>query len=148
MKGTTFRRCGCRDPQTGRKYPDGKCPRLHSKKRADQDHGSWWGRYEAPAGPDGKRRQPRIGPFETKDEVEDALAVERARLGSGAQPTDRKILVKEYLSQWLQGKRSLKKDTWDSYEEAIRLYFIPAYGHIKLWQLRKKHIDDLVTALG
>jgi hypothetical protein len=53
--------------------------------------------------------------------------------------------VKTYLPQWLRGKRSLKKDTWDSYEEAIRLYFIPAFGHIKLWQLRKAHIDDLVT---
>jgi hypothetical protein len=45
------------------------------------------GRYEAPADPDGKRRQPRIGPFDTKDEVEDTLAAELARLGSGAQPT-------------------------------------------------------------
>lgn len=148
MKGSTFRRCGCRDPKTGRKYPEGKCPRLNSKKRADQDHGTWWARYDVPATAGQKRRQPKLGPFDTRKEAQDAVAAEIARLGLGSSPTDTQILVKDYLERWLEGKRRLKKDTWNSYEEAIRLYFIPAFGHIKLWRLRKHHVEDLVTTLG
>lgn len=148
MKGTVYRRCGCRNPQTGMKYSEGKCPRFRSRKRADQEHGTWWFRYDAPAKAGASRRQPRLGPFATKAEAEEALAAEIARVSGGASALDTKILVKDYLRQWLEGKRGLKKDTWDSYEEAIRLYFVPAFGHIKLWQLRKHHVEDLVTALG
>ncbi|HEY2077380.1 MAG TPA: hypothetical protein VGH53_13695, partial [Streptosporangiaceae bacterium] len=125
MKGATFHRCGCSNPETGKRYAPGKCPRLTSNKRADRDHGNWWGRYDAPMGADQKRRQPWIGPFETQTAAENALAAELARLGAGSPVLDKKILVKDYLATWLEGKRSLKSDTFKSYEEAIRLYFNP-----------------------
>jgi integrase len=147
MKGATFHRCGCSNPETGKRYAPGKCPRLTSNKRADRDHGNWWGRYDAPMGADQKRRQPWIGPFETQTAAENALAAELARLGAGSPVLDKKILVKDYLATWLEGKRSLKSDTFKSYEEAIRLYFNPALGHLKLCDLRDHHVSDMITAM-
>jgi integrase len=148
MKGVTFRRCGCRDPETGKKYKEGQCPRLLSNKRADRDHGSWWGRFDAPRGADGRRRQPRLGPFATQKEAENAISAEITRLGAGGDIGDKKMLVRDYLQSWLEGKRSLKLTTFESYEEAVRLYFIPALGHQRLCDLREHHIGAMVTAMS
>jgi integrase len=148
MKGSTYRRWGCRDPETGKQYPRGKCPRLNSNRRADRDHGSWWGTLDAPSGPDGKRRQIYLGPFEKEKEAEDAIANEIARLGAGRPVTDKRLKVCEYLTTWLDGKRSLKPKTVSSYQEAVRLYFIPGLGHLRMADLRDHHISDLVTAMG
>ena len=63
-----YRSCSCRDPGTGRPYPRGQCPDL-----AKRGHGGWYARYEAPRGQDGKRRQPRIGPYVTKKDADEAL---------------------------------------------------------------------------
>jgi len=114
MKGVTFRRCGCRDPGTGKKYKEGQCPRLLSNKRADRDHGSWWGRFDAPRGANGRRRQPRLGPFATQKDAENAIAAEITRLGAGGDISDKKMLVRDYLQSWLEGKRSLKPTTFES----------------------------------
>lgn len=148
MKGSTFRTCYCHDPETGRRYPRGQCPRLNSKRREDQGHGKWWATFDAPPGPDRKRRQIHLGPFEKETEANDALVDEISRLRGGGHVTDRQLKVADYLTTWLDGKRGLKPDTWKSYEEAVRLYFIPAFGHLRLCDLRDHHISDLVTALG
>jgi hypothetical protein len=113
VKGSSFRRCGCRNPETGKQYPRGKCPRLLSNKRADRDHGSWWAAFDAPRGPDGKRRQIWLGPFETEIEADNELAREISRLGAGGHIQDKKLKVDGYLKTWLEGKRrSLKPNTW------------------------------------
>jgi integrase len=148
MKGSTYRTCSCRNPETGRKYPRGQCPRLNSKRREDQGHGAWWGTLDAPRGPDSKRRQIYLGPFEKEAEAEDAVAKEISRLRGGGHETDRQLKVAEYLTIWLDGKRGLKPDTWNSYEEAVRLYFIPALGHLRMCDLRDHHISDLVSVMG
>jgi integrase len=139
VKGSVFKRCRCRDPETGKDL-GADCPRL---KR--QGHGSWWFRYEAPPGANGRRRQPRIGPFETQKEAEDALAVELARVAGGGPAQDRTLLVGTYLDNWLAAKKlELKPRTYQSYEEAVRLYFKPAFGHERLWDLRDSHVQPLV----
>jgi len=46
--GSVFRRCGCTDPATGRRYGRA-CPRLAAVGR----HGSWHVRLELPSGLDG-----------------------------------------------------------------------------------------------
>lgn len=142
MQGTVFKRCHCRDPHT-RKPLHKKCPRLRSK-----GHGRWWFRYDAPRGADGKRRQPMIGPFDTKDQAEDALAVELARVAGGGPALDRTITLGTYLPRWLKAKANLSPDTYDSYQEAIRLYFVPALGHIRMVDLRDHHIEELIAEMG
>jgi hypothetical protein len=86
MRGSVIQRCACRDPETG-KFLHGRCPKLGKAK----GHGAWWFRYSAP-GPGGKRRQPMIGPFATKREAEDALALTLASLAGGGPVQDRSLL--------------------------------------------------------
>jgi len=147
-----YRACSCRGPTTtgpdGRKRPGkllGKsCPKL----RTDSRHGAWYGRYEAPPGPDGKRRQPRIGPFDTERETARALTKAVGEVDAGMHAADRKLTVSAYLAGWLDDvKPGLKPRTWLSYEEACRLYFTPGIGHIKLADLRDHHIRALYAAM-
>ena len=75
MMGSVYQRCFCRDPKTRR--PLGRnCPKLRSKGHT----AGWFFRYDAPRGPDGKRRRPEVGPFPTHKAAEEELAVTLARL--------------------------------------------------------------------
>jgi len=73
MKGSTFKRCGCReelpDGEPGKGKPLGdKCPAL-----GKSSHGSWF--YRADIGPDpltGKRREQRKGGFRTAKQAQAA----------------------------------------------------------------------------
>jgi integrase len=58
-----FKRCGCRNPDTGRPY-NSRCPQLLRPNGAwDPRHGSWCFQIELPADPAGKRRQLKRGGF-------------------------------------------------------------------------------------
>jgi hypothetical protein len=94
LKGSTFRRCGCRD-ETGRQL--GKtCPKLAGRR-----HGSWFYVLELPP-INGKRQQLRRGGFRTQREAEAALADEIARLRAGSTLglTDRRLTS---LRTWTPG---------------------------------------------
>lgn len=148
-----YRACHCRGPSTT--GPDGKtgpgtllgrgCPELARNSR----HGKWYGRYEAPAGPDGKRRQVRVGPFEKKAEAEAALREALTEKDSGAHADDKSTPAGAYLDRWLEWKRAtgLKPSTAASYAEAIGLYFRPGIGHVKLGDLRESHLQKLYAAM-
>ena len=138
-----YPRCFCRDPDTGR--PLGrKCPRLRIRGHA----AGWFFRYDAPRGPDGKRRRPEAGPFRTQKAAQEELAATLARIGGGAQVPDRALTVAAYLGNWLAAKKlELKPRTYDSYAEAIALYFRPAVGHLRLVDLRDFHLQELVQEM-
>jgi integrase len=56
--GSTFKSCGCRDPQTGKTLRT-KCPKLRrADGRWNTAHGSWHYQLELPPRPDGRRRGP------------------------------------------------------------------------------------------
>jgi hypothetical protein len=68
--------------------------------------------------------------------------------GGGAQVTDRGLKIGGYLDQWLTGRKlRLKPRTYESYDEAVSLYFKPSVGHLRLVDLRDHHLQDLVTAM-
>ena len=107
----------------------------------------WYVRYEAPP-VGGRRRQPRLGPYDTEREAARALTKALGEVHTGTHASDRKITVGAYLSRWLEDMRSeLKPRTWASYEEAVRLYFAPGLGHIKLADLRDSHIRGLYVSM-
>lgn len=144
-----YRACSCRAPSTtgpdGRKKPGkllGKqCPELVKK-----GHGAWYARYEAPPGADGKRRQPRIGPFPTEKATKAALAAATAGAASG-RPTDHKTRVGDYLDRWLSWRETeVKASTFASYRQAFDLYWKPGIGHMKLSGLRESDIRDALAA--
>lgn len=143
MKGSVYQRCSCRDPETRRPLGQ-KCPDLRKKGHAL----GWFYRYDAPALPGQKRRRPEVGPFETRKRAQEELNAELARIGGGAAVTDRGLLLRDYLDQWLAAQRlRLKKRSYDSYAEACELYFKPGVGHLRLVELRDRHLQELVTVM-
>jgi integrase len=142
VRGSVYQRCFCRDPETRR--PLGrKCPKLKAKGHA----AGWFYRYDAPRGPDGKRRQPEVGPFPTEREAEEALAVALARLGGGGQVQDRSLLVGAYLAAYAEGKIDVKARTQQTIRENLQLYWIPALGHLRLVDLRDFHIAEVIREM-
>jgi integrase len=142
MQGSVYKRCSCRDPETRRPL-GAQCPGLRKPK-----HGAWFYRLDMPAAPGEKRRRPEFGPFDKKKTAEEELAATIARIGGGAAVTDRSLLVRNFLANWLAGmKLKLKPLTYASYAEAVALYFAPGVGHLRLVDLRDHHLQDLVAAM-
>ena len=73
-----FKRCGCRD-DTGKRL-GARCPKLRRANGAwNPAHGTWVGKAEIPAAPDGRRDNLWAGGFRTETELAvwfaDALAL-------------------------------------------------------------------------
>jgi integrase len=146
-----YRSCSCRAPATtgqgGKRRPGrllgSRCPDLGKK-----GHGAWYARYEAPPGPDGRRRQPRLGPFGIEREAKTALVEALGQVAAGAHVADRNTRFGEYLDRWLTWREpELKPRTLESYREAFGLYWKPALGHVRLADLREGHIRDVHAAM-
>jgi integrase len=142
MRGSVFRQCWCRDPDTGKKL-HGKCPKLRQK-----NHGSWWVRFDAPRAPGESRRQPLAGPFRTQREAEEELATALARIGGGGSAPDRSLRAGAYLTVYADGKIDVKPRTQAATREAIALYWAPALGHLRLVDVRDHHIAEAIREMG
>jgi integrase len=137
------KKCNCRD-DAGRQL--GKnCPQLTKR-----DHGGWWFRYEAPPDPGtGKRRRPWAGPFRTKGEADAEARKRETDAAAGMAVADGSMRFGVWLETvWLPSKKRLKASTYESYEEAVRLYGKPGLGHLKLGDVREHHLAELYTAMG
>jgi integrase len=70
MKGRTFKRCGCTDPQTGKELGNA-CPKLRRRNGTwSADHGVWHIQVELPRRDNGTRRPLRRGGFTSLREAE------------------------------------------------------------------------------
>jgi integrase len=140
MRGTVYRQCWCRGPD-GKKL-HGKCPQLGKR-----GHGRWYYRYEAPRAPGQRRRQPVGGPFGTKTEAEEELTDALARIGGGGAAPDRSVRVAAYLDGYLAGKVNLKARTLATDREAFELYWKPALGHMRLVDVRPRHVAEVIAEM-
>ena len=52
-----------------------------------------------------------------------------------------------YLTAYAAGKLDVKASTHESIDEAIRLYWLPALGHLRLVDLRDFHISEAVREM-
>ncbi|WP_432034225.1 tyrosine-type recombinase/integrase [Streptomyces antibioticus] len=150
----TYQRCACKGPLVDKHgkpvrnedgtqrigYLEKRCPQL--KRR---DHGSWYYSIEVPPGPGGKRRRPKQGGFKTQKAAAAAAkrAYDDAHAGVDILSDE---TVGDYLRRWLDGQ-ALKRTTTNGYEDYQRLYFVPYLGHVKLRDLRPKHIEDMFKAI-
>ena len=147
-----YRSCSCRAPTEpgpdGKMRPGKLLGKSCDKLRSDSRHGRWYVRFEAPPGADGKRRQPRLGPFTTERQAKDALTDALGDVRSGVHADDRQTTLAAYLARWLEGQQlARKKRTYESYADACRLYWVPALGHVRLAQLREQHVLDTHKAM-
>jgi integrase len=93
VKGNTFKRCGCRDPQTGAQLSR-RCPDLRVPGgRWSRSHGSWFWQIELPPRADGTRRTLRKGPYPTQTDAEAVLCAVRTALAV-PDPADTRLQVK------------------------------------------------------
>lgn len=141
MKGSTYRRCGCRGD-------DGKllsaCPEIDRKR----NHGTWY--YRVDVGVAGRRREQRRGGFPTKTAAEAALAKVVVAVGSGEHRHDDRQTVGQYLVAWIDRQESteaIRPATVALYRFYIVNDLVPALGTLRLGELRHTHVQAMLTRL-
>lgn len=177
MKGSTHRRCYCRDPHTGK--PLGKkCPKLTTRK-----HGTYSIRQELPLSEDGARRSFSRAGYETIKSAQADLDHVRALLGLAdsddpeglsqvaamledvadqkaplpdVEETRRRLGAGQDLlgsltvAEWLDrwlAGKRIRKSGLSRYETDIRVHLKPHIGHRRLDRLRVSHLSDMFTAI-
>jgi integrase len=138
-RGRVYRRCGCRD--THRHQLGAHCPHLLT----DTHHGTWTFAVDIPA-PHHHRTTVRRGGFTTPDAAEAALRtfLEGEAGGFNADPNQ---TVADYLHTWLAAKALiLKPTTMARYRDYVHYDLAPAFGSLKLDELRHRHITAFVTS--
>jgi integrase len=173
VRGTAYRYCSCRDPQTSQELAD--CP-----KRSNRRHGGWGYTTYLPT-PAGRRRLRRRG-FASKTDAEgfgqqvaDLLDLAdgdrraaarigdlihcqtqhdnslppveelRRRLGAGTDLAEAEQTLGEYLAAWLAGKRKLRPATRRAATAHVA-FFTQHLGDITLHRLTRDHINTAVAA--
>jgi integrase len=87
------------------------------------------------------------GPYGTRRQAEEELAAALARIGGGGYAPDRSLRVSAYLDGYLAGKVNLKPRSLATDAEAFRLYWKPALGHMRLADVRKRHVDEAIREM-
>jgi integrase len=145
MKGSVYKRCRCRSA-------DGRdvgmtCPDL---RRADgsynPNHGSWAIRLELEPDETGRRKVLRRSGFITQREAQAALNEARNKVDRGADP-QRRVSVREFLREWIKGKKDLRPTTRSDYRHHIEDVWIPAIGRLELSAVRRAHIEKVLEEL-
>lgn len=172
MKASYFKRCGCRDPETG-KWLDLKCSRLTSRR-----HGTYGFATRLDTSKKLNRQLKRIG-YPTLKAAENAFKqaeslvalahddeVVRRKIGdlifackSGeplpdVEETRRKLrvgidlgptagTVRELLEDWYASRRGKKASSLLRWRQHLDHYLIPQFGDIPRDRLRAAHIDAL-----
>jgi hypothetical protein len=134
--GSVYRRCGCRDMNTGRLL-GARCPGLSSP-----EHGSWYFSADLPSAA-GERRRVRRGWFATR-----AAAV--AAMDEPASPAvspEPGLRTGEWLSRWLESRVSLRASTSRSYTAHVRGYLVPYLGGIPLAAPAPGDVQAMFTAI-
>ncbi|MGW6460289.1 tyrosine-type recombinase/integrase [Streptomyces sp. NPDC055078] len=177
MKGSTHRRCYCRDPHTGK--PLGKkCPKLTSRK-----HGSYSVRQELPPREDGTRRSFSRAGYDTLKTAQADLDHVRALLGLAdtddpegmtliaamleeigdektplpdVEETRRRLNAGQDLvgsltvAEWLDrwlAGKRIRKSGISRYETDVRVHLKPHIGDRRLDRLRVSHLSEMFTAI-
>ncbi|MFD9136202.1 tyrosine recombinase XerC [Streptomyces bottropensis] len=178
MKGSTHRRCYCRDPKTGK--PLGKnCPKLSNRK-----HGSYSIRQELPPREDDTRRSFSRAGYESlkaaqadldhvrslltladKDDPDslqrlvdmlEEVAVEKAPLPA-IEETRRRLRASLALrgsltvGEWLDqwfAAKKRRKTTLNGYASHIRVHLKPRIGQVRLDRLNVGHLVEMFDAIA
>lgn len=178
MKGSTYRRCSCRDPKTGKELGT-SCP-----KRNSRNHCTYSIRQELPPREDGSRRSFARGGYDSRKAAQADLDHVRALLGLAesddpegteliaamlsevsrektplpdVEETRRRLNAGQDLigsltvSEWLDRwleGKRIRKSGLNRYATDIRVHLKPHIGHRRLDRLRVSHLSDMFTAIA
>ena len=85
---------------------------------------------------------------ETRKRSEDLPDYDDVRLRHKQGAALKTGLLGEYLDTWLEGKKSIRRNTVRGYESHIRVHLKPHLGHIELDKLRPADISAMFTAIN
>ena len=130
-----YRRCGCIDPTTGRRYGD-NCPQLAD----DPGHGSWY--FSIRIG----RQCVRRGGFHTADAAEQAR---QGLVGQAPEPAgDDGLTVAAWLDAWIESLRKrVRPSTSAAYTAHVVNVLRPALGHHRLGALTRAQVQAMFDEL-
>ncbi|MFC1228516.1 tyrosine-type recombinase/integrase [Streptomyces sp. Sce081] len=177
MKGSTYRRCSCRDPKTGKELGS-SCP-----KRNSRNHCTYSIRQELPPREDGSRRSFARGGYASLKAAQADLDHVRALLGlAESDDLEGVQLIAEMLSEvsrdklplpdveetrrrlnagqdlvgsltvaeWLDrwlAGKRIRKSGLSRYETDVRVHLKPHIGDRRLDRLRVSHLSEMFTAI-
>lgn len=88
-----------------------------------------------------KRRQKTVSGFKTKKEAEKACAALITEIERSEYVAPSKKTVADFMKDWLAGKElSVKKQTYATYYDHIRLHINPALGKYELMKLSREQV--------
>jgi len=105
--------------------------------------------YDAPPGPDGRRRQKTLTISGSKKEAQKKRVEILHRLQTGDYVDPARTTVAEFLEQWLRDHASANcsRKTHQEYADKIRLYVVPHIGGLALQQLKPAHLVAMYAVL-
>ncbi|MEE2038917.1 tyrosine-type recombinase/integrase [Nocardiopsis sp. CT-R113] len=106
-QGRVFKRCGCRDENSGRALGV-RCPKLRRQGGAfNPRHGDWGYQLELPRTTEGKRRQARRTGLETQEQAWEALDHLKALLDLAEGEGEMEVQIADLIQDALRARRSL-----------------------------------------
>ncbi len=133
MKGQTYKRCSC--PAETLVDVEGRRTNCNKKQ------GTWYYRHDLPRDARGRRRQVEQGGFMTEREARKALTEALSVLDRGVHVERSRLLVEDFLDQWLDGRVNLRPSSVRFYRVAVDRYMKPELGRRRLSDLRADDID-------
>jgi integrase len=113
-------------------------------KRGD---GMWTAVIDVPT-TDGRRRQKRVYSKDYNTAV-DKLRKLRADIDKGILPATTTTTVGRWITHWLETikRPHVRPNTYDFYEEAVRLHIVPHIGKRRLDRLTAEHVRGMLRAI-
>ncbi len=109
---------------------------------------SWFYRFDLPSGPDGRRRQKRVGGFATEREAKAALAQATVAAAHGKLRYAPARTVADLAGEWLAVVGPNRKATTvANYRLLVNAYLLPRIGTVRLDRLTAPEIQRLYTLL-
>jgi integrase len=105
------------------------------------------GRWCASITLENRRRKYLYG--KTRRDVQEQLKIALREQQQGTLLTTPYQTMQQFLTQWLETHRShVRVRTYERYEQFVRLYLIPAIGHVQMQKLTAIQINNLYASLG
>lgn len=111
--------------------------------------GKWALVYDAPPGPDGRRRQKTKIVHGTKKEAQKALREIHQQIDNGCYVEPDRISLADYLDRWLKEyvQPNLSAKTAQEYAQKIRSYVVPNLGATRLVDLKPLHLQSFYNRM-